>query len=89
MHMEIAQAIDFLGRLLQARLDEEKLSLFKHELAGILKARFANHWDPQQPSRGNGFRSISNLNGQLDPVLAYGKRLAKLAKRIWMTDSVV
>ncbi|KAI7886698.1 BTG-domain-containing protein [Lichtheimia hyalospora FSU 10163] len=82
MHIEIAQAIDFLGRLLQARLDEDKLSLLKHELAGILKARFANHWDPQQPSRGNGYRSISNLNGQLDPVLAYASKKAGVSAQV-------
>ncbi|KAI8139412.1 hypothetical protein BJV82DRAFT_627174 [Fennellomyces sp. T-0311] len=69
MHMEIAQAVDFLGRLLQSKFDQSDLLSFKHELTKVLKARFSDHWDPQHPSRGNGFRSISNLNGQLDPVL--------------------
>ncbi|KAI9273073.1 hypothetical protein BDA99DRAFT_499949 [Phascolomyces articulosus] len=69
MHMEIAQAVDFLGRLLQSKFEQNDLLSFKHELTKVLKARFADHWDPQQPTRGNGFRSISNLNSQLDPVL--------------------
>ncbi|KAI9259612.1 hypothetical protein BDA99DRAFT_547509 [Phascolomyces articulosus] len=69
MHMEIAQATDFLGRLLHSKLDQAMLQSLKDELAELLKQRFVNHWDPQQPYRGNGFRAISNFNGQLDPVL--------------------
>lgn len=73
MHIEIGQAVDFLSRLLQTKLDQQQVILFKQHLTQILKARFADHWDTQQPSRGNGYRSISNFNGQLDPVLALGK----------------
>lgn len=72
MHLEIAQAADFLGRLLQSKMDEDMLQAFKDKLMELLKLRFANHWDPQQPYRGNGFRAISNFNGQLDPVLVTG-----------------
>ncbi|KAI9323148.1 hypothetical protein BX666DRAFT_2016580 [Dichotomocladium elegans] len=82
MHIEIAQAVDFLGRLVQSKLDQDSISLFKHELTGVLKTRFANHWDPQQPSRGNGFRSISNLNGRLDPVLAYAAKKSSVSAEI-------
>ena len=70
--MEIAQAVDFLGRLLQSKFDQNDLLAFKHELTKVLKTRFADHWDSHHPSRGNGFRSISNLNSQLDPVLFQG-----------------
>lgn len=72
MHTEITQAADFLGRLLQSKVDDNMIKAFKEALADCLKRRFANHWDPQQPYRGNGFRAISNFNGQLDPVLAIG-----------------
>ena len=72
MHMEIAQATDFLGRLLHSKLDQAMLHTFKEELAELLKERFVDHWDPQQPYRGKGFRAISNFNCQLDPVLVMG-----------------
>ena len=35
---------------------------------------FINHWDPQQPYRGNAFRAITALNGRLDTVLTNGKQ---------------
>lgn len=77
MHMEITQAADFLGRLLHSKLDQSMLQAFKEQLADLLKQRFVDHWDPQQPYRGNAFRAISNFNGQLDPVLVMGKSIVK------------
>lgn len=71
--MEIAQAVDFLGRLLQSKIEENSLNKMKQELIVELKTRFSDHWDAQHPTRGNGYRSISNFNGLLDPVLATGK----------------
>ncbi|KAI7866254.1 hypothetical protein BDF14DRAFT_1815877 [Spinellus fusiger] len=70
MHTEITQAVDFLARLLQSKLDQERLVLLKNQLTDLLAHRFVDHWDPLHPYRGNGFRALSNFNGQLDPVLA-------------------
>ena len=72
MHIEIAQAVEFLGRLLQNKLDINIISSFKEQLVDLLKQHFIDHWDPQQPYRGNGYRSISNFNGDLDPVIIKG-----------------
>ncbi|KAG2234129.1 hypothetical protein BDF21DRAFT_488931 [Thamnidium elegans] len=69
MHIEIAQAVEFLGRLLQSKVDQEIVNTFKERLTELLKVRFQDHWDPQQPYRGNGYRALSNFNGQLDPIL--------------------
>lgn len=73
MHIEIAQAVEFLGRLLQSKVDQEIVGTFKERLTELLKVRFQDHWDPQQPYRGNGYRALSNFNGQLDPILTNGK----------------
>ncbi|KAI9021663.1 hypothetical protein CLU79DRAFT_752674 [Phycomyces nitens] len=78
MHNEISQAVEFLGRLLQSKLDQDKLSLLKDCLTKLLKDRFADHWDPLQPYRGNGFRALTNFNGQLDPVLAMAANNASI-----------
>ncbi|CAO0802410.1 unnamed protein product [Mucor circinelloides] len=69
MHIEIAQAVEFLGRLLQSKVDQDVVGKFKETLTELLKIRFEDHWDPQQPYRGNGYRALSNFNGQLDPML--------------------
>ncbi|KAI8072183.1 uncharacterized protein B0P05DRAFT_598167 [Gilbertella persicaria] len=70
MHIEIAQAVDFLGRLLQSKVEQDIISRFKDMLTKLLVVRFQDHWDTHQPYRGNGFRALSNFNGQLDPILA-------------------
>lgn len=75
MHIEIAQAVEFLGRLLQSKVDQDIVSNFKEILAELLKVRFEDHWDPQQPYRGNGYRALSNFNGELDPILTKGKHI--------------
>jgi protein Tob/BTG len=74
MHIEIAQAVEFLGRLLQSKVDQDVIARFKEKLTELLKARFEDHWDQQQPYRGNGFRALSNFNGQLDPMLTQGRK---------------
>ncbi|KAI8978418.1 hypothetical protein BDB01DRAFT_799773 [Pilobolus umbonatus] len=78
MHIEIAQAVEFLGRLLQSKVDQGTLSKFKETLAELLKKRFEDHWDPQQPFKGNGYRALSNFNGQLDPILSAACRRASI-----------
>lgn len=74
MHIEIAQAVEFLGRLLQSKVDLDVISTFKEKLGELLKQRYTDHWDSQQPYRGNGYRAISNFNGELDPIILRGKR---------------
>ncbi|KAI8891368.1 BTG-domain-containing protein [Backusella circina FSU 941] len=69
MHIEIAQAVEFLGRLLNSKVDSDTISTFKERLSDLLKKRFTDHWDAQQPYRGNAYRAISNFNGQLDPII--------------------
>ncbi|KAI8333689.1 hypothetical protein BC941DRAFT_434194 [Chlamydoabsidia padenii] len=69
MHIEIAQAVEFLGRLLNTKIEQDKLSGFKETLTELLKVKFTDHWDVQQPYKGNGFRALSNFNGQLDTII--------------------
>jgi protein Tob/BTG len=73
MHIEIAQAVEFLGRLLQPKVDLDVVSTFKERLGELLQQRFTDHWDQQQPYRGNGYRAISNFNGELDPIIVDGE----------------
>ncbi|ORY94777.1 hypothetical protein BCR43DRAFT_416205, partial [Syncephalastrum racemosum] len=69
MHMEITQAVDFLGRFVQTKMPQDDLSSFKDDLSSELRERFENHWHAHEPMRGSGYRSISNFNGALDPIL--------------------
>ncbi|RUP29740.1 hypothetical protein BC936DRAFT_138673, partial [Jimgerdemannia flammicorona] len=69
MIVEIAQAVEFLSRLVSNRVDTDTVSRFKQNLTNVLHARFDGHWDTQRPYSGNAYRAISSFNGVLDPVL--------------------
>ena len=73
MIVEIAQAVEFLCRLLSTKVDTDTLNSFKQNLTKVLGDRFEGHWDTQRPYAGNGYRAISSFNGVLDPVLVEGE----------------
>lgn len=82
MHIEIAQAVEFLGRLLNTKIEQDKLTGFKEILTELLKAKFTDHWDVQQPYKGNGFRALSNFNGQLDSIIIKGKQRKRMTVNV-------
>ncbi|ORX55005.1 BTG-domain-containing protein [Hesseltinella vesiculosa] len=82
MHEEITEAMDFLGRLLESRLGAAAMTLFKNNLSTLLSDRFTNHWDVNEPCRGNAYRAISNFNGQLDPLLILAAQSSSIAPQI-------
>ncbi|XP_071442611.1 protein BTG2-like [Hetaerina americana] len=72
MRMEILSAADFLVHLLrlnQNRMSESQLELFKASLTEVLRRRYRDHWFPERPTRGSGYRCL-RINGKMDPVIA-------------------
>lgn len=72
MRLEIVSAADFLVHLLRlqtGQLSERQLELFKSSLTEVLRHRYRNHWFPDRPNRGSGYRCI-RINGKMDPVIA-------------------
>ncbi|XP_058804868.1 protein BTG2-like [Phymastichus coffea] len=72
MRLEIISASDFLVQLLrlqQGQLSEAQLQMFKHSLQEVLRRRYTDHWFPDKPNRGSGYRCI-RINGKMDPVIA-------------------
>ncbi|KAG8230450.1 hypothetical protein J437_LFUL014714 [Ladona fulva] len=72
MRMEILSAADFLVHLLrlnQNRMSEPQLELFKASLTEVLRRRYRDHWFPERPNRGSGYRCL-RINGKMDPVIA-------------------
>lgn len=70
--MEILSAADFLVHLLrlnQNRMSEPQLELFKASLTEVLRRRYRDHWFPERPTRGSGYRCL-RINGKMDPVIA-------------------
>lgn len=72
MRLEIVSAADFLVHLLRlqaGQLSERQLEMFKSSLTDVLRHRYRDHWFPDRPNRGSGYRCI-RINGKMDPVIA-------------------
>ncbi|XP_046444330.1 maternal B9.10 protein-like [Daphnia pulex] len=71
MKEEIEAAALFITQLVSqssqlANLPEDRLQTFKRHLIRLFEERFHNHWFPDRPQRGQGFRCI-RLNGGSRP----------------------
>lgn len=57
---EISAAVIFLVRLIERseNFNQEQLEDFKTRLSQLLVERFQNHWFPDQPCKGQGYRCI-------------------------------
>lgn len=57
---EISAAVIFLVRLIEKseNFNQEQLEHFKARLSELLIERFENHWFPDQPCKGQGYRCI-------------------------------
>ncbi|XP_066995149.1 protein BTG2 [Anabrus simplex] len=72
MRLEIHSAANFLVHLLRLHhngLSETQLEMFKSSLTEVLRRRYQDHWFPEKPSRGSGYRCL-RINGKMDPVIA-------------------
>lgn len=64
MKEEVSVAVNFITKLIQrstknSPIDKDQLELFKTHLSDLLCHHYANHWFPEQPTRGQGFRSLA------------------------------
>ncbi|KAJ9584813.1 hypothetical protein L9F63_020834 [Diploptera punctata] len=72
MRIEIHSAANFLVHLLRIHhngLTDAQLEMFKSSLSEVLRRRYQEHWFPEKPTRGSGYRCI-RINGKMDPVIA-------------------
>lgn len=72
MRLEIHSAANFLVHLLRLHnngLTESQLEMFRTSLTDVLRRRYQEHWFPEKPARGSGYRCL-RINGKMDPVIA-------------------
>ncbi|KAK6177344.1 hypothetical protein SNE40_015463 [Patella caerulea] len=69
MKDEIKSAAEFLSSLLNSsKVSKEIVQKFHNILVQILCSRYQNHWFPEKPFKGSGYRCI-RINHKMDPVL--------------------
>jgi len=70
MRTEVCSAVDFLGSMLrnQGRLTAAQLERFRQTLLVLLCTHYQDHWFPDRPFKGSGYRCI-RINHKMDPLL--------------------
>jgi protein Tob/BTG len=72
MKLELLSASNFLVhliRLAKRNVGESQLQKFRDSLIEVLRRRYRDHWFPEKPFKGSGYRCI-RINGKMDPVIA-------------------
>jgi hypothetical protein len=71
MKLELQSASNFLVHLVRlgrANLSDTQLDKFRSAVVEVLQRRYRDHWFPEKPYKGSGYRCI-RINGKLDPVI--------------------
>uniref|UniRef100_A0A8D8PSW2 Protein BTG4 n=1 Tax=Cacopsylla melanoneura TaxID=428564 RepID=A0A8D8PSW2_9HEMI len=86
MQDQISAAVLFLAKLIErsntncATFNADQLEMFKTKLAELLNDRFANHWFPEAPNRGQGYRCIRlNKNVKKDQILEHAAKASGMS----------
>ena len=71
MKLELQSASNFLVhlvRLSKRNVSETQLGKFRDSLIEVLRRRYRDHWFPEKPFKGSGYRCI-RINGKMDPII--------------------
>lgn len=91
MREEVDNACDFLCSNLRSNsyttVTEEQIKSFRTVLKDLIVDKFTNHWYPDKPLRGNGFRciSIDKDTQMLDSVLVKAANVSNISKTLFLT----
>lgn len=69
MRNEVTSAVDFLTKIIHIR-GSGVLEIFKENLSDILCEHYQNHWFPEKPFKGSGYRCIRISNNKMDPLVS-------------------
>jgi len=71
MKLELLSAANFLAHLVRLgrrNVSESQLTKFRDSLSEVLRKRYQDHWFPDKPFKGSGYRCI-RINGKMDPII--------------------
>lgn len=79
MKDEIQSAVDFLTNILRSRdnTNETQTRQFNINLRNLLSNRYQDHWFPEKPFKGSGYRCI-RLNHNMDPLILQAGKMCGL-----------
>merc|ERR1712020_96082 len=73
MKLELQSAANFLVHLIRLgrrnpAVNEQQLEKFRAAVVEILRRRYRDHWFPEKPFKGSGYRCI-RINGKMDSII--------------------
>lgn len=81
MKLELQSAANFLVHLIKLGRkhtgSEAQLEKFKLAVVEVLRRRYRDHWFPDKPFKGSGYRCI-RINGRIDPIIAQAAEIVGL-----------
>lgn len=79
MRTEVESAVGFLSNILKMRqLNAPKIETFRQTLQLLLCTHYQDHWFPEKPFKGSGYRCI-RINHKMDPLIAKAGDLCGLS----------
>ena len=73
MKLELQSAstfiVDFMRKSSHSTFTAKQLALFQASLIEVLRRRYRDHWYPEKPFKGSGYRCI-RINARMDPLIA-------------------
>jgi protein Tob/BTG len=82
MRKEVTSAVEFITNLLKAArrdMSATQLDTFQHNLCVLLFNHYQNHWFPEKPCKGSGYRCI-RINHKMDPLVTKAGRECGIAE---------
>ena len=85
MKLELQSASNFLVHLIRlssrSNISESQLEKFNSSLVEVLRRRYRDHWFPEKPFKGSGYRCI-RINGRMDPVIGQAGEACGLSPQL-------
>ena len=80
MYREVKSAVDFLANILRtANVTAKDIETFRRTLQTLLCNHYKNHWFPEKPFKGSGYRCL-RINHNMDPLIAEAGAASDLKK---------
>lgn len=71
MREEVNSAIDFIAHLVAGgRFGSTTVDTFRQEMHNVLCSHYQDHWFPEKPFKGSGYRCMRIVNQKMDPLIA-------------------
>lgn len=82
MHIEVGSAAGFLTNLIRNRCNNpEQVEQFRECVQNVLCSHYDNHWFPEKPFKGSGYRCIRIVNNKMDPLISKAGDLCGIHNR--------